>query len=48
MADVGLRLTGTERLERAADIADRFLGNIETVVHGKRPQIGLVLAALAC
>ncbi|MES1246531.1 MAG: MoxR family ATPase [Actinomycetota bacterium] len=30
----------------ASDIADRFLDNIETVVHGKREQIKLVVAAL--
>jgi len=30
------------------DIADRFLDNIETVVHGKREQIKLVVAALMC
>jgi MoxR-like ATPase len=48
MTDVGLRPSGTGRLERAVDVAERFLGNIETVVHGKRPQISLVLAALAC
>ncbi len=32
----------------ATEIADRFLDNIETVVHGKREQIKLVLAALMC
>src|SRR5881397_651167 len=31
---------------RAVAIADRFLENIETVVHGKREEIKLVLAAL--
>ena len=30
------------------DIAERFLDNIETVVHGKREQIKLVVAALMC
>ena len=34
--------------ERAVDIAGRLLANIETVVHGKREEIRLVLAALAC
>jgi MoxR-like ATPase len=48
MAEVGLRPSGTERLGRAVDVAERFLANIETVVHGKRPQISLVLAALVC
>jgi len=32
----------------AAEIAGRFLANVETVVHGKREEITLVLAALAC
>jgi MoxR-like ATPase len=40
------RVEGSERFQRAAAIADRFLGNIETVVHGKREEIKLVLAAL--
>ena len=35
-------------LERAGEIADRFLANIESVVHGKREEIKLVLAALMC
>ena len=35
-------------LSFATDVADRFLDNIETVVHGKREQIKLVLAALMC
>jgi MoxR-like ATPase len=34
--------------ERAVDIAGRLLANVETVVHGKREEIRLVLAALAC
>ncbi len=34
--------------ERATDSAERLLDNVETVVHGKREQIKLVLAALAC
>jgi MoxR-like ATPase len=48
MTEVGVRPSGTDRLERASAVAERFLANIETVVHGKRPQIGLVLSALAC
>jgi MoxR-like ATPase len=32
----------------AAALVERFLGNIETVVHGKRGEIELVLAALLC
>jgi MoxR-like ATPase len=47
MADLGVARE-TARLERAAGVAERFLGNIETVVHGKTTEIKLVLAALAC
>jgi MoxR-like ATPase len=36
------------RLERAVDIAGRVLENIEHAVRGKRDEIKLVLAALAC
>ena len=43
-----LRTVETGRLAQAAAVADRFLANIETVVHGKRREIKLVLAALAC
>ena len=35
------------RFERAGAIAERLLDNIETVVHGKRRQVELVVAALA-
>jgi MoxR-like ATPase len=42
------RLEGADRFERAAALADRFLENIESVVHGKREEIKLVLAALVC
>ena len=35
-------------LTYATEVADRFLDNIETVVHGKREQIKLVLGALMC
>jgi MoxR-like ATPase len=42
------RLEGSDRFQRAAATADRFLENIETVVHGKRDEIKLVLAALMC
>ena len=34
--------------DRAVEIAGRFLGNVESVVHGKTEEIRLVLAALAC
>ena len=37
-----------DELGSANDVAERFLDNIETVVHGKREQIKLVVAALMC
>src|SRR5438270_11614418 len=40
------RLEGSDRFQRAAALADRFLENIETVVHGKHEEIKLVLSAL--
>jgi MoxR-like ATPase len=39
---------GTDELGTATEIAERLLDNIETVVHGKREQIKLVVAALMC
>jgi MoxR-like ATPase len=42
------RLEGSDRFQGAAALADRFLENIESVVHGKRDEIKLVLAALLC
>src|ERR687884_663207 len=42
------RLEGSDRFQRAAALADRFLENIESVVHGKQEEIKLVLAALVC
>jgi MoxR-like ATPase len=47
MTDLGVA-ADTGRLDGAARVAERFLANIETVVHGKRAEIKLVLAALAC
>jgi MoxR-like ATPase len=41
-------LGDAERFERAAEVARHLLENIETVVHGKREPVSLVLAALAC
>jgi MoxR-like ATPase len=38
----------SDELGSATEIAERFLDNIETVVHGKREQIKLVVAALMC
>jgi MoxR-like ATPase len=37
-----------DELGTANEIAERLLDNIETVVHGKREQIKLVVAALMC
>src|ERR671917_1783650 len=37
-----------ERLEKAVDVAGRLLDNIELAVRGKREEVKLVLAALAC
>ena len=37
-----------DELREAVEVADRLLANIETVVHGKRDEIRLVLTALAC
>ena len=37
-----------ERVAGALAVADRLLGNIQTVVHGKVEEIRLVLTALAC
>jgi MoxR-like ATPase len=42
------RLEGSDLFQRAARTADRFLDNIETVVHGKRDEIKLVFAAMIC
>src|SRR5437867_9475311 len=42
------RVEGSDPFQQAARLADRFLDNIETVVHGKREEIKLVLAALVC
>jgi MoxR-like ATPase len=42
------RVEEPSRLQEAARLGDRFLENIETVVHGKREEIKLVLAALVC
>jgi MoxR-like ATPase len=42
------RVEGPNRVAEAARLADRFLENIETVVHGKHEEVKLVLAALVC
>jgi len=41
-------MTAGVELERAKEVAERFLANVETVVHGKHDEIRLVLTALAC
>jgi MoxR-like ATPase len=41
-------MTAGAELERAKEVAERFLANVETVVHGKHDEIRLVLTALAC
>jgi MoxR-like ATPase len=38
----------TTKFENAVDVAERLLANVETVVHGKRETIELVLAAFLC
>ena len=38
----------TDELHEAIAVGNRLLANIETVVHGKRDEIRLVLTALAC
>ena len=40
------RLVRRESLTRPAEAAERFVANIETVVHDKRAEIQLVLAAM--
>src|ERR671915_1730133 len=37
-----------ERLERAVEVAGRLLDNIELAIRGKREEVKLVLAAVAC
>jgi MoxR-like ATPase len=43
-----LRAADDDALSRPIGLAQRFLDNVETVVHGKRDRIELVLAALIC
>src|SRR6266545_3206849 len=40
------RVEGSDRFQRAAVLAERFLDNIESVVYGKRDEVKLVVAAL--
>src|SRR6266496_3710411 len=42
------RVEGSDAFQQAARLADRFFDNIETVVHGKREEIKLVVSALVC
>ena len=39
--------TGTD-FDQAVEVAERFVSNVEKVVHGKSEEIRLVLAALTC
>jgi MoxR-like ATPase len=49
MSSVGPTAERTdERLEQAVDVAGRLLDNIEIAIRGKREEVKLVLAALAC
>jgi MoxR-like ATPase len=41
-------VAAADELGAANEVAERLLDNIETVVHGKREQIKLVIAALMC
>src|SRR3989440_8135735 len=43
-----LPLDRSQRLSRASEIVGRLLANVESVVHGKRREIQLVLASLVC
>ena len=43
-----LRAADDDALARPIALAQQFLDNVETVVHGKRDRIELVLAALMC
>jgi MoxR-like ATPase len=43
-----LRTADDEALAHPIALAQRFLDNVETVVHGKRDRVELVLAALLC
>src|SRR5688572_5742561 len=49
MTEVGeTQAAREERHARAIETSDRFLANVETVVHGKRREVEFVLTALAC
>jgi MoxR-like ATPase len=41
-------MSESDWFERAHDVAERFVSNVELVVHGKRGEVRLVLAALMC
>ena len=41
-------MSETNWFEQAVDTAELFLANVEQVVHGKRDEVRLVLAALMC
>ena len=48
MTETGVTTRDLPALARAPEIASRLLGSIESVVHGKREEIKLVLTALIC
>ena len=48
LVGVSAEAVRTDELHEAIAVGDRLLANIETVVHGKRDEIRLVLTALAC
>ena len=48
IVNVPVEVGADARIAHASEIAARLRENIETVVHGKREEIRLVLAALAC
>ena len=49
MTEVGeTQAAREERYARAVETSERFVANVEKVVHGKRREVELVLTALAC
>ena len=49
MTEVGeTQAAREERHTRAIETSERFVANVEKVVHGKRREVELVLTALAC
>ena len=44
----GSAVPARSSIDGAVSVAERFLANVETVIHGKHDEITLVLTALAC